>query len=154
MKEIELELELIPVKEALDLKELGFDEECLTSYRYDGRLMDMWSAMGFVTNSSLKDPKQFNANSNSKLLKDYVDNPFTAAPLYQQAFRWCREKYDKYGVVNIDLSNNLEDKIFVYIIEDKLGYIINRSEEYKTYEEAKLACLQQLIKIVKDEKCI
>jgi len=69
-------------------------------------------------------------------------------PTWQSAFRWFREKYDKYGVVNIDLSNNLEDKIFVYMIEDKLGYIIDRSEEYNTYEEAELSCLEKLIIIV------
>jgi len=72
-------------------------------------------------------------------------------PLYQQAFRWFREKYDKYGVVNIDLSNNLKDKIFVYMVEDKLGYIIDRSEEHNTYEEAELACLEKLIEIVESK---
>ena len=79
---------------------------------------------------------------------DLPTKPF-GVPTWQSAFRWFREKYDKYGVVNIDLSNNLEDKIFVYMIEDKLGYIIDRSEEYQTYEEAELACLNKLIEIVK-----
>ena len=38
------------------------------------------------------------------------------------------------------------------MIEDKLGYIIDRSEEYNTYEEAELACLKKLIEIVKTKK--
>ena len=72
-----------------------------------------------------------------------------SAPLYQQAFRWFREKYNRLHTVNIDLSNNLKDKVFVYTIEDHLRSIIDRSEEYTTYEEAELACLIKLIEFVK-----
>jgi hypothetical protein len=120
--------EFIPYEQALALKELGFDEPCLGFYRIfsDGDIELL-----------------INSNSNMRHLE---------APLYQQAFRWFRENHDKYGVVNIDLSNNLKDKIFVYMVEDKLGYIIDRSEEYNTYEEAELACLKKLIEIVKEKK--
>ena len=126
--------EFIPYEQALELKELGFDEPCFGYYGENQKLI--WKS-GYApwTNSE----------------RNLVDNHFTAAPLKQQAFRWFREKYDKYGVVNIDLSNNLKDKIFVYMVEDKLGYIIDRSEEYNTYEEAELACLIKLIEIVKQK---
>jgi hypothetical protein len=72
-----------------------------------------------------------------------------SAPLHQQAFRWFREKYNRLHTVNIDLSNNLKDKVFVYTIENHLGSIVDRSEEFNTYEEAELACLIKLIEIVK-----
>jgi len=123
---INMEKEFAPYEQALELKELGFNEPCFRYYNYNG------------THFFDYKPKTDDKN-------------LTKAPLYQQAFRWFREKYDKYGVVNIDLSNNLEDKIFVYMIEDKLGYIIDRSEEYNTYEEAELECLKKLIEIVKNK---
>ncbi len=117
-----MEKEFLPYEIALELKELGFSKRCLKSY-YKG----------------------------SSLLVGYGNVYDTPAPTFSQCFRWFREKYDKYGVVNIDLSNNLEDKIFVYMIEDKLGYIIDRSEEYNTYEEAELECLKKLIELIKYE---
>lgn len=139
--------EFIPYKQALELKELGFDEECLTSYNYNGTLIDMWSAIGFVTNSSLIKPEQFNANSNSKLLIDYINNPFTAAPLYQQAFDFFR---DKYGLWQTILQNT--DVDWTYDILPIMGmhdYKLN--DVFETYQEAKLACLNKLIEIVKQK---
>ena len=123
--------EFITYEQALALKELGFDEPCLAKHDLKHILLRVEEC------KSQENAQEF----------DYI-----LAPLYQQAFRWFREKYDKYGVVNIDLSNNLKDEIFVYMVEDKLGYIIDRSEEYKTYEEAEQACLDKLIEIVKNGK--
>jgi hypothetical protein len=67
-------------------------------------------------------------------------------PLYQQAFRWFREKYD------IDV-NTQKDSIGIYhfnIDTNKYGDwkepIFNKS-----YEEAELECLKKLIEIVKNK---
>ena len=74
------------------------------------------------------------------------------APIYQQAFRWFREK-GIYGDLTSDLSDNLEDRVFVYYIYSDAGcYYVDRSKEYKTYEMAELACLKELIEIVKEKK--
>jgi hypothetical protein len=74
------------------------------------------------------------------------------APLYQQAFRWFREK-GIYGEPTSDLSDNLEDRVFVYSLYSETGgYFVDRSEEYKSYEEAELACLRKLIEIVNQNK--
>jgi len=118
--------------QALALKELGFDEPCMG--KYDTKQGDEWLLNIYSGH--------LNAQFSDK-------NKACIAPLKSQAFRWFREKHDKYGVVNIDLANNLKDKIFVYMVEDKLGYIIDRSEEYNTYEEAESACIDKLIEIVK-----
>jgi hypothetical protein len=53
------------------------------------------------------------------------------APLYQQAFRWFREKYR--------LSH-------IWIMDELLD-----TGEY-TYEEAELACLEKLIKTIEEQK--
>ena len=124
-----MEKEFIPYEQALALKELGFDEPCFGYYDAE---------------------KVFKFPGTTMCNRNFLDLLTVTAPLYQQAFRLFREKHDKYGVVNIDLSNNLKDKIFVYMVEDKLGYIIDRSEEYNTYEEAEQACLDKLIEICKE----
>jgi hypothetical protein len=149
--------EFLPYEQALALKELGFDEECIASYDNKGDFKDPFEynsekTNGYVTNSSLKDPKNFNASSNPALLKNYLDNPFTAAPLYQQAFRWFREKYVLDSTVQPTYSTkyqyrlfNTETKSKVQVYGDYMG------KEFNTYEEAELACLIKLIEIVKSK---
>ena len=56
--------------------------------------------------------------------------------LYQQAFRWFRDKYD----------------LFISIMHYENGYSINDLRRFDTYEEAELACLKKLIEIVKNER--
>ncbi len=120
--------EFIPYKEALALKELGYKEISMRLY-VDGEL------------SPQVDEGQFNH-----------DWDIVSAPLFQQAFRWFREEHNLLHTVNIDLSNNLKDKVYIYTIEDQLGSIVDRSEEYNTYEEAELACLKKLIEIINQMK--
>ena len=138
-----METEFIQYQQALELKELGFDEPCFYQYvrdfDNDGELIPITSE----TNCPIL------RNNNQVSLCSGGD--CFAAPLYQQAFRWFREKYeidvfywrnsltDKYRVIDIKISNkeiNLEEKF-----EDT---------EYTTYEEAEFQCIQQLIKIVKE----
>jgi len=74
------------------------------------------------------------------------NNLLTQAILYQQAFRWFREKYNIDGFVRIEPLN------------EKYGFVIyNRekdnfkefSADYTSTEEAELSCLIKLIEIVK-----
>jgi hypothetical protein len=45
-----------------------------------------------------------------------------------------------------DISDDLTNRVYVYTV-----FGIDRSEEYKTYEEAELECLNKLIEIVKQK---
>jgi hypothetical protein len=72
--------EFISYEQALELKELGFDELCL-AWHNSGRL--------FIDN--------YNA-INSKMDFDYC----CALPLYQQAFRWLNEKLNIKGIMPIN----------------------------------------------------
>ena len=68
-----------------------------------------------------------------------------SAPIYSQAFRWFREKYD----LNNFIYHYAEDDI-LHIIN--FAYNINNNifeSDFKLYEEAELACLRKLIEIVK-----
>ena len=116
--------DIVPIRQERELKELGFNFENEHCY--------------------LKE----------KLSLFKVEEPYDTFDLilFSQAFRFIREKYKILHTINIDLSNNLKDKVFVYTIEDHLGSIVDRSEEYNTYEEAELACLDKLIEIVKEKK--
>ena len=121
--------EFIPYEQALELKALGFDEQCFSFYDTDAEL---YESEGYYKNG-------YN-----------VSDKEVIAPIYQQAFRWFREKNFICHVTN-DLSNNLQDEVYVYIMTKGYGSLIVRSEEYNTYEEAELACLKKLIEIVKNK---
>jgi hypothetical protein len=68
--------------------------------------------------------------------------------LYQQAFRFFREKYKLHSHINSDNSWNISGGIW-----DRNSYKDSRydldSDAYKYYPEAELACLKKLIEIVK-----
>jgi hypothetical protein len=111
--------------EALELKQLGFDEPCFAFYD---------ESLYFPNNEN-----QYGTFCNQKL-----DASSCSAPTYSQAFRWFRDKYGLCIVIKpiadkkLDLGYNLL----------KNGLIMNA---HLTYEKAELACLRNLIKIVKEQ---
>jgi hypothetical protein len=122
--------EFISYEQALALKELGFDEPCLG--RYD-------SLKVLITISRPK--------SNS-YHKGSVPS-FLATPLYQQAFRWFREKYSLVCIITFD--DDVKGKWFGNLYghyETHGKYDFGYTELFKTYEEAELECLKKLIEIV------
>jgi hypothetical protein len=146
-----MEKEFIPYKQALELKELGFDEDCVASYNHTkynigGLNFGGVNGYSYITSNIIE---KFNNTKWFTIIK---------APLYQQAFRWFREKYN----INVSItSKTLSDGKTVYIshgrtIPDTIskGLIVDifpyRTDEI--YEEAELRCLKELIKIMKNEK--
>ena len=110
--------EFIPYQQALELKELGFNEPCFGKFYFNHlEIGGNWSN------------------------DDFKEDPdvFISAPLYQQAFRWFREKY------GIHITPNKFDTT-TWIAE--WGYW--ESPVYYSYEEAELACLNKLIEITKN----
>ena len=115
--------EFIPYEQALELKELGFDDKCFAA-------MDMYSNIDYGS-------EMYDWIRNGET----VQATWAALPLYQQAFRWFREKY----TLN-----------YVIVKADSWFYTINgchTQEGFKTYKETELACLKKLIEIIdrKDE---
>jgi hypothetical protein len=111
--------EFVKYEQALALKELGFDEPCMSS-------RDMNNGKGLIQ-----------------------------IPLYQQAFRWFREKYKLYPEIGLHDREDEETWRFTISILGyyELAYNQNVGEEpyHKTYEEAEQACLDKLIEIVKNK---
>ena len=122
--------DFIPYELALELKQLGFDEPCFG--RYDGNKGKIWYEM---------------PNSG----KGWIPVKDVLAPLYQQAFRWFREKHDLHSCV-APVYEDETSKVIVYWFWIQ-GFDSFEDEDinYKTPEEAELACLKKLIEIVKNK---
>ncbi len=117
--------EFIPYEEAAALKELGFDEKCLFSWV---ETMKGWKL----------DVGQW---------KDI------SAPLYQQAFRWFREKHNLTTHIKWNVGG-----VWDYTVEKSVprGMLDMSPSRYmvglETYEQAELTCLRKLIEIVKNKE--
>ena len=126
--------EFTPYEQALALKELGFEETCFAFY-----------------NNAEANP-YIKQDLNDELKEIYTGD--FEAPLYQQAFRWFKEKYGlmscitpcsdgEYIFTLYDL-NKCDLEVFVEDIE-----IMESEDSYEFFEEAELECLKKLIEIVK-----
>ena len=132
-----LNREFIPYEQALALKELGFDEPCFATYNTDKKV----SRNPSHNMEDLPIEGQPYYWQNSKIHITCI-----TAPLYQQAFRWFREKGLHSAImVKITPSNT----IVYYVYEGKPKKDWNNC--FKTYEEAELECLKKLIEIVKQK---
>ena len=140
-----MEKEFIPHSEALALKELGFDEPCF-GYYVDGELRGI--NLGIEELGGVKPYYQrfgFHTLNNRD-----IDNPnkiVTTAPLFSQAFRWFREKYKL--VPEIRNWSGSENQWYHMIFNQSGELLPWRWVEDKTYQETELACLKELIEIVK-----
>jgi hypothetical protein len=121
--------EFIPYQEALELKQLGFDEPCLAYYLAGG-----------IRFKEYKDSQ----NKNSA----FYNNTVCSIPLYQQAFRWFREKHNYHVIIDFNQSKN--NKWYYGIIQIDHNISVSPDVEFETYEEAELAALKELIKTIKD----
>jgi len=82
---------------------------------------------------------------------------YLLAPLYQQAFRWFREKYKLNGRLNHYPNTKLWDFSIHNLLWNGKEFVENvrkedRSLRYSTYEEAETACLAKLIEIVEQKE--
>ncbi len=122
------EKDFVPYEQALALKELGFDEPCLAKYcKYN-----LTDKIKLFPQSQDFFKGYFNQCTNS----EYKKEDKVAAPLYQQAFSFFREKY------------NLREQYGVFPHHTiMINYLIEGGRE----EEAELECLNKLIEIVKQQ---
>jgi hypothetical protein len=123
--------EFIPYNLALALKELGFDEPCFKKY-IAGCLWSNPIAPEVYENIPL--------NSSDCL-----------APLYQQAFRWFREKYKMDSVIIRSFSMTNSYHYNIVIDQDYGNDLQSTSIPNRTYQQAELECLKKLIEIVKNK---
>jgi len=118
-----IEKEFVPYEEALALKELGFNKPCF----------GYWKSKNWLIQEKTRTDGYTHADQEC------------SAPLYQQVFRWFREKHKLYSWITMELGNK---STFCWVLSGE-----HTSTQYAayfhTYEEAELACLIKLIEIVK-----
>jgi hypothetical protein len=137
--------EFIPHKEALAIKQLGFDEPCIAVRHVDATLLFITQDVGRDTQSEYLPTIK---NSECMWEEDEGGIQEVATPTFSQAFRWLRENH---GLV-IDWFNGKHENFGVYV-----GITIKNLNMDSIFhgvypnEEAELACLKKLIEIVKEK---
>ena len=143
--------EFVTYEQALALKELGFNEKCMASdYYADGKILIEYPEDGITNTEHDKLTEECN-DEFDEIGEDKIEYGATI-PLYQQAFRWFREKHELYQAVYADKRADeltLLYKVHVYKLDEELSEYAYRW--FKTYEEAEQACLDKLIEIVKNK---
>ena len=118
--------EFIPYEQALELKELGFDDVCLSFY-----------------NGKFLDSTDYNFDDGTSKDVGLCIN----APLKQQVFRWFREKYGLYHIIHC-----ASEKIALFTITNMINEpSVHTDRHIETYEEAEDACIDKLIEIAKQQ---
>jgi hypothetical protein len=129
-----MEKEFVPYEIALELKELGLESSYPIGGYQGGKVF-------YYENGELyyDGRPMYSSDAHSGQL---------LAPLYQQAFRFFREKYNLHSTIIITSMQN-----YGYLIEEpQVPYHIDQLISYKTYEEAELECLIKLIEICKNKE--
>lgn len=127
-----MEKEFIPYQQALALKNLGYDWPCLSWYNLEqNRVM----GSGEYDNEG-----------------QYYKH--VGLPLYQQVFRWFRERHKLFMLMQVGQHNGEHQTFYFNVF--KFGKNLYKSKFRSktgvyTYEEAELACLKKLIEIVKEK---
>lgn len=130
--------EFIPYEQAFELKQLGYDGECT-----------MYYSPGHPEGFYLVDATPL-TNSHWLFTADDKERRkvMCTAPLYQQAFRWFRERHGLYADLFVD-----DDQTFGFCVSSfaeegrcRLDKPIKR--QFSTYEKSELECIKFLIEIV------
>ena len=148
-----MEKEFIPYEQALALKELGFNEKCLSHYTSFGYYNDKQELKWRRPIFSLINGVEISNKDLTWQEDETVILKQVTPPLYQQAFRWFREKYDLHSHIRESLSF---DKILEFVSQINGSYVTHNDfdkhiNRFETYEEAELECLKKLIEIVKNK---
>jgi hypothetical protein len=154
--------EFVTYDQALALKELGFGEPCLLSLNWIN---------GYNTYTEKSNEPKAWISSNVEIKYDFsqfkvdfkdVYHVEIQIPLYQQAFRWFRDKHGLYihFVPEFYMTGiNFNWQILWYLPKEKwTEYVVcngtmlfGDNGEYPTQEDAENACLDKLIEIVKNK---
>jgi hypothetical protein len=126
----------VPCIPSIELKGLGFNEPCIAKFvrkQFSMNVAGEW----------------YRHNSNE------ITTGWISAPLYQQVFKWFRKEHYIHCEISETTDCEEDNESWNFIVyKYKFGDndAMKRSiTDYKTYEEAELACLNKLIEIVKQK---
>jgi hypothetical protein len=131
-----MEKEFVSYNIAVRLKELGFNEPCFGRWWFRA------------------DMHKLNEEELEIIRSNYFELPehYILAPTFSQAFRWFREKHNIDGL----LHKTAEGSYYFWITECEYENYnhykyYNQMVYFNTYEEAELACLENLIELVESK---
>ena len=139
-----MEKQFIPYELALELKELGFDEKCI------GLWQSKYNSVPYLNINSVEN---IDTLLSGKIHNEDV-NYIVKSPLWQQVFDWFRYVMllDNFITPYWFIDGEYKVKKYIYSIEPSNRfdeYFDCDSDQYDTYEEARLECLKKLINIIK-----
>jgi hypothetical protein len=126
--------EFINYEQALELKELGFDEPCFGYYQqewHDDGMTELEPSLKMIISKQHQHAYQI-----------------CTAPTFSQAFRFFRKKHNLDSSVR-DLYKSTIKVGYYFDIDEYKGvkFQMDFDSWYDTYEEAELECLKKLIEI-------
>ena len=124
-----MNIEFVTYEQALALKELGFDEKCLSRYCAVTEWEELTGEILF---------QNIDCNLSERFL--------VKAPLKQQVFRWFREKHNWVGGVRM-LSGGSNYLVGEFYKDEDNSFMRFRG----TYEEIENDCINELIDRVKEQ---
>ena len=128
-----LEEQFVPYQQSLDMKDLEFDEPCFAVY-YNTKEFKTYTGHWVKFNS------------------EFDGKGIISAPLWQQAFDWFRENHNLHSYID-ELKLTTGELVYDYVIvSDDIDEEDDDGRKWKTVKEAQLACLVDLINIVKTKK--
>ena len=139
-----MEKEFIGYNEALALKELGFDEPCLTYYEEDKYLKQVF----------ILQYNKFELFSYRNLMFENENTKDISAPTFSQAFRWFRKKHGIHSFIDIYPQPDEPERCWYmlrYFERGEKGKEDYMSGWFINQDKAELACLKKLISIVKNK---
>ena len=152
-----METEFVPYELALKLKAIGFNEPCFNRF-YTKPKSKMFGVDEKGRHYPMKNTPKKLYTTGEHFTLNY--STVIAAPLYQQVFRWFREKYSWQHSIEPTKDQHCFELGYNYWIwnhitgEEHHTMPKNRPSgdwEYETYEKAELACLDRLIEIVESK---
>jgi len=161
----------VPRAESLELKKLGFDKPCFGFFSAikseNNKFLWATSSIEHIIEFNKKAISFFDDSIGDKArIQHFIQNSYSkntvTAPTYQQAFDFFREKYK----LKHDIDDDGKGTKFYYRIKSFSDMFCNYEDilkpmrqetdwdkiEFKSYREAEVQCLRELIEIVKKTK--
>lgn len=145
--------EFVPYEPSLELRELGFDEQCFGFWdAYNGDTHLFFKQRGdyhWLLKLFGEKPKPILEITNFEI--EYLQGDGTVlAPTFSQAFRFFREKYNLDSYLKPEIVKGVRTYDYYIWIDNNEDLEIG-VHNLSTYEETELKCLKKLIEIVKNK---
>lgn len=144
----EIEELFIPYTEALEMKELGFNEPCMARFSL-GLEQHNTTQLQFVLDYSLDKGTNIPIENNFFPTSCYNKGMYIpTAPTFSQAFRWFRKNHKINAQIAFCEYEIKSENSWKFTFDNPTGRQ-NWQGRFNSYEKSELECLRKLISIVK-----